>query len=142
MSVKNYDPKLFSCIVGGKIMSGFSDGTYIKVERNEQAYNLKVGVTGEATRAKNNNRSGKITVTLMQSAQSNDDLSSIAAADELGNAGVVPVLVKDGSGSTVASAVTAWVMKYPNTEFQKEATTREWVLETDELLMFVGGENA
>lgn len=140
--VKTYDPKLFSCIVGGKIMTGFSDGTYIKLERNEQAFNLKVGVTGEATRAKNNNRSGKVTITLMQSSDSNDALSTFAAADELTNAGAVPVLIKDGSGSTVASAVTAWVQKYPNTEFQKEATTREWVLETDELLMFVGGENA
>ena len=101
-----------------------------------------MGVTGEAVRARNNNRSGKITVTLMQSAQSNDDLSSFAAADELNDGGVVPVLIKDGSGSTVASAATAWVQKYPNTEFQKEATTREWVIETDELDIFVGGENA
>lgn len=140
--VKNYDPKLFSLIVGGKIISGFADNTFIKLERNEQAFNLKVGVTGEAVRAKNNNLSGKITATLMQSAQSNDDLSSFALADQLTNAGAVPVLVKDGSGTTVASAVTAWVQKLPNTEFQKEATSREWVLETDELLMFVGGENA
>ena len=123
-------------------MTGFGDNTYIKLERNEQAFNLKVGVTGEATRAKNNNRSGKVTITLMQSSSSNDDLSSFAAADELTNTGAVPVLIKDGSGTTVASAVTAWVQKYPSTEFQKEATTREWVMETDELLMFVGGENA
>jgi hypothetical protein len=140
--VNTYDPKLFSVIVGAKIMSGFSDGSFIRVERNEQAWNLKVGVDGEGTRAKSNNLSGKVTITLMQSSSSNDDLSAFAAADELSNSGAVPLLVKDVSGTTVCSAVTAWVMKYPDTEFGKEVLTRAWVLETDELLMLVGGENS
>jgi len=139
MAVLQYDPKQFSCIVGGKIMSGFGDGTYIKIMRNEQAFNLKVGVDGEGTRAKNNNQSGKVEITLMQSSQSNDDLSSFALADQLSNTGAVPVLIKDGSGRTVCSAVTGWVQKFTDAEFAKETTTRTWTIESDNLQMFVGG---
>lgn len=139
MSVLTFDPKQFSMIVGGKIMSGFSDGTFIKVSRNEQAFNLKVGVDGEGTRAKSNNRSGKYEITLMMSSSSNDDLSGFAAADELSNTGAVPVLLKDGSGRTVCASTTGWVQKYPDSEFAKEVTTRTWVVESDEINMFIGG---
>lgn len=134
-----FDPKQTSMIVGGKIISGFSDGSYITAERNEQAFNLKVGVDGEGTRAKNNNRSGKITIELMQSSPSNDDLSGFALADEAGNTGAVPVLLKDGSGRTVAACVTGWVQKLANATFAKEVSTRSWVIETDNLNLFIGG---
>jgi hypothetical protein len=137
--VLTYDPKQVTVIVGGKIMSGFADGTFVKISRNEQAFNLKVGVDGEGTRAKSNNKSGKVEITLMNSSSSNDDLSGFAAADELSNTGVVPMLVKDASGSTICTAGTSWVQKYPDTEFTKEASTRTWVMETDLLQMFVGG---
>ncbi len=137
--VLTYDPKKVTLILGAKIISGFGDGTMITAERNEQAYMLKVGSSGEGTRAKNANKSGKVTVTLMQSSPSNDDISAIAAADELTGAGVVPLLLKDASGRTIISALSSWVQKYSNSEFAKEVTTRQWVIETDELLVFVGG---
>lgn len=134
-----FDPKETSMIVGGKILSGFMDGTYITVERNEQLFNLKVGVDGEAARAKNNNRSGKFTITLLQTSESNDDLSGFFLADEASSTGAVPVLLKDSSGRTVCSCVTGWVQKPANVELAKEIVGRQWVLETDELLMFVAG---
>jgi len=139
MAVLTFDPKQFSMIFSGKIISGFADGTFITVERNEQMFNLKIGVDGEGTRVKSNNKSGKISIILMQSSQSNDDLSAIAAADELTNSGTGEALVKDPSGRTVCAAQTAWLQKYPNAEFSKEAMTRTWVLETDSLEMFIGG---
>jgi hypothetical protein len=139
MGVKTYDPKQVAVIVGGKILHGFGDGTFIVAERNEQAFNLKVGVDGEGTRAKSNNKSGKVTLTLMQSSGSNDDLSAFAVADELSNSGAVPLLIQDHSGRTLCTALTAWIQKYANAEFAKEVSTRSWVLETDELVIFDGG---
>ena len=139
MSVKTYDPKQVSMIVGGKIITGFTDGTFITAERNEDMWTMKVGVDGIGTRAKTNNTSGKLTITLHQSSSSNDDLSAFAAADELSDSGAVPVLLKDNSGRTVVTALTAWVKKYANAEFAKEVSNRVWVLETDQLVMFDGG---
>jgi Protein of unknown function (DUF3277) len=137
--VLQYDPKNVSVIVGGKIMSGFADGTFILAERNEQAFNLKVGVDGEGTRAKSNNLSGKVTITLMQSSSSNDVLSEYAIADQTANAGAVPIEIRDNQGTTVVAALTGWVQKFANMEDAKEVSTRVWVLETDELDMFIGG---
>lgn len=139
--VKTYDPKQVSLIVGGKIISGFTDGTFILAERNEDMWNLKVGVDGIGTRAKTNNKSGKVTITLHQSSSSNDDLSALAAADELSNTGAVPLLMRDASGSSLVTALTAWVKKLANAEEGKEVTNRVWVIESDELIMFVGGNN-
>lgn len=137
--VLTYDPNSVSIIVGGKIVSGYADGSFVKLSRNEQAFNLKIGADGTGTRVKSNNKSGKLEITLQQSSASNDDLSAIAGADELSNTGVVPLLVRDASGRTLATALTAWVQKLPDTEFAHETTNRAWVLETDQLVLFVGG---
>lgn len=137
--VFTYDPKNVSVIVGGQTGHGFADGTFVKFGRMEPAFNLKVGVDGEGTRAKSNNKSGFIEITLMQSSSFNDVLSGYAAADELSNTGAVPLLVRDNSGRTLATSLTAWVQKYPDVEEAKEVTTRVWRFETDELDIFIGG---
>lgn len=137
--VFTYDPKQVTVILGGKIGHGFADGTFITLKRNEDAWNLKVGTDGEGTRAKNNNKSGQLVMTLMQSSSYNDVLSAFAAADELSNTGAIPLLFKDASGRTLASALTAWVKKLPDSAFAKETESREWTIETDELNLFVGG---
>ncbi len=137
--VKTYDPKQVACIFFGKILSGFADGTFVKVTRNEQTFNLKVGVDGEGARAKSNNKSGKIEFTLMQSSSSNDDLSAIAAADELSGEGVGAAVVKDASGTTLCAAATAWIQKPADADFGKEIGQRVWVIESDEIDMFIGG---
>lgn len=137
--VKTYEPKQVSLIVGGKIISGFSDGTFISLMRDEQAFTKKIGVDGEGTRSKSNNKGGKFEIELMQSSASNDDLSGFAAADESANTGAVPVRMVDNSGRTVASCLTGWVQKIPDSPFAKEVQVRKWVIDTDELLVFIGG---
>jgi hypothetical protein len=137
--VLQYDPKQVAIIIGGKVMSGFADGTFVTIKRAEKAFNLKIGVDGEGTRSKSNNKSGMIEIVLMQSSASNDDLSALTAADELSNLGAVPCLVNDKSGRTLASCLTGWVQKYPDAGFAKEVETRTWIIETDNLALFIGG---
>ena len=138
-NVATYDPKNVAVIVGGKSLSGFGDNTFVKISRNEQAFNLKIGVDGEGSRAKSNNFSGKIEVTLMQTSASNDVLSAYALTDQLSNKGIVPILVRDNNGTTLATALSAWVQKLPETEFNKEVGMRTWIFETDNLELNVGG---
>lgn len=137
--LKTYDPGQLGIIVGGKIISGFADGSMVKISRNEQAYMLKVGADGEGTRVRSRNKSGKIEITLMQSSDANDIFSAYAISDEATNSGAVPVLIRDGSGRTLVDAATAWVQKLPDSEFAKDAKERVWILETDEVNIFIGG---
>lgn len=135
----SFDPKSVTTVIGGNIIAGFTDGTYISVERNEDAWALKVGVDGIGTRAKNNNRSGRVTITLHQSSSSNDALSALAAADELSGQAAVPLLIRDGNGRTLITSLTAWITKYPTVEYAKEVSDRTWTIETDNLVIFVAG---
>lgn len=138
--LKTYDFRQVSVIVGGRIMAGFAEGDdSVMVERNEDAWSLKVGADGEATRSKSNNKSGKVTLKLQQTSESNAILSAFAKADELSNSGAVPVLIKDNSGLSLHAAEQAWVIKMPSSGFGAESGEREWVLESDNMEMFEGG---
>lgn len=139
--VKTYNPKEVILTVGPYIISGYADGSFITVERNEDAWSLQIGTDGEGTRSKSNNRSGTVTTRLMQSSDSNQVLSALALADEQSGAGIVPIFIKDGSpgGTTLVIAESGWVRKLPSVEYDRTALGREWVLETDVLTINVGG---
>ena len=97
------------------------------------------GATGEATRVKSNDKSGTISITLQQSSPSNDDLSTIALADELSNTGLRPFLMKDNLGTTIYTAPTAFIEKIPAGGFGKTQKDRVWVIKTNNLIAFLGG---
>lgn len=139
MAVKTYDPKSISMIVGGHIVSGFDDGTFVKVSRATEAYTKKVGADGEPSRTKNNDKSGTIEITLLQSSASNDVLSGYALADEVNNGGQVPVLMRDANGTTVVNSEAGWVQKMPDLELGKEMGSRTWVIECGSIDIFIGG---
>jgi hypothetical protein len=135
---KTFDPKDYSLIVGGHIVEGFADGTFLLASRNRDTFALTVGADGEAARAKSNDKSGTLVFTLLQTSASNTVLSGFAQADELSNGGTVPVLVKDNNGDTVIEAAIAWVRKPADVELSNEITNREWTIESGNMTMLVG----
>lgn len=136
-----YYPDQVSLQACGIPISGFAPGTFITVEYNEDAFTLQIGSDGEGCRTRSNNRSGKITFTLQQSSIANLALSALHNVDRRTPAGdgIAPSLIKDNSGTTVISAEKSWILKMANVEFSNETTGREWVIETDDLNVLVGG---
>lgn len=139
MSVKSYNPADVTVIVAGIPVSGFADGTFITAARDNPMYTKGSGADGEGWRAKSNDMTGTITLTLLQTSLSNDALSALAAVDAASGDGVGPFLLKDNSGRTLISAETCWVAKVADVEFAREVSNREWEIHTDSLNMFVGG---
>lgn len=139
MSVRTYDPTQLVVTFGGIPISGFADGTYISVERDEETFTKVTGADGTTARSKTANRSGAVTLTLLQTSLSNDYLSGVALLDELSNSGVLPLIVKDLSGTTIIFAKEAWVQKPAAFEGAKEVTEREWILDTGDMDVFIGG---
>lgn len=136
-----YDPSQVVLNVGGKDINGFAEGTFIKVERNKDAFELVVGSDGEGTRVKSVNLSGTITCTLQQASPSNDDLSGFATSDERTSNGAVPVLMTDKNNSITRAAMkVGWIKKKPSTEFSNAHSNREWVIESANLQFDIGGE--
>lgn len=136
---KTYNPKRVQLAIGPHIVTGFADGTFIQVDRNADQFQVVVGADGEAARAASADKSGTVTVTLMQTSASNDFLSAALNTDELTNLNTMPLLMKDISGRTLVQAAEGWVKKYATIEMGKEIVSREWVFETGELLITEGG---
>jgi hypothetical protein len=123
----------------GATLQGFADGTFVAIERSSDSFTKHVGADGEVARTQSADKSGTVTVTLLQTSASNDVLSALAVADERTGLGTGPLSVVDASGRTVALCAEAWIKKPASIGFSKEAEGREWVFECGHLEEFVGG---
>lgn len=134
-----YDPKKIIVNVGNAIIQGFGPSTFVEVERSGDAVALLVGTQGEYAFALNRDKSGTITLHLMQTAQSNDVLWAMALADEQGGAGGRPFSLEDLNGRTLVSSDEVRVLKLPNIGYSNEVSPREWKLVAGALDIRVGG---
>ena len=139
MTFASYDPKDVHIIVDGNPITGFADGTFAVVSFDEQQWNKKVGADGHVARAKSNNYSGTVTVTLLATGLGNDVLNQLWQRDRRTNDGAKSLLIKDMQGRTVWSAKQAWVQQMPDQGYGKEIEDREWVLDCANLLGQAGG---
>ena len=129
MAAKVYDADEVSIIVAGIPISGFADGEFVRIEEEEQ-FSTVTGSDGEVTRSKTNQTLATLTFILMQTSASNAVLSALHVTDlqASGGAGIVPVLVRDRQGLSQFNSESGWVVKFPDESFDREATSREWMI--------------
>ena len=139
--LKTYSADEVIVVYGNTLVNeGLADGTFVSVEWDEDAFSLSIGADGEGTRSKTNNRGATITLTLMQTSDINDLLSTQYLLDLNTPGGVTsPFLVKDSNGRTLMAAEECWIQRAANVEYGREAGEREWVLRTSSLVPFIGG---
>lgn len=138
--MRTWDPGRFNLVLFGAQITGFADGTFIKVERNADTFTKVVGADGRVARARMRDNSARVTITLLHTSPSNDVLSAAAAADRLAGNGVGAFLITDLNGTTEASAPNAWVAKPAAIERGKEIGNAEWVIDVDDLDEVIGGQ--
>lgn len=128
--MKTYDPKLVHCVFAGHFVDGYADGSFLAFSKAAPPFSTKVGVGGNVVRTRNHNRSGTLTITLMQTSESNDRLTQIHAQDLAApnGAGVGSLTVQDIPGTSLFTAAKAWIENDPDAGFDMEAGTREWVI--------------
>src|SRR5579859_3747108 len=136
-SIGTYNPAFFFQSIGGQPITGYADGSFIEIEQNVDDFEVTVGASGETVVTQSNNKSGKITITLLQSALSNDMLNSLRNARIAGGP-AVPYFAKELNGNTTISAPNCWIKKVPNVKRGKEISEVEWILETDAIDIQVG----
>lgn len=137
---KDYDPLKVAIHIAGVAVEGFADGTFVTVNRNSQSWTGSSGAGGEHARAKSNDKSGTVELTLMQTSATNDRLSAFLLADENANgAGKFGFTLTDANGQTSVAALDMWVQQPPALEFGKELSDRVWTLETGNLIYGPGG---
>jgi hypothetical protein len=141
MEVKTYDPKKLVVSFGGIPITGFADGTFIQITTNTEAFTKKIGADGEVGRSRGNDDTSEVTVTLIQTSQSNTYLTGVHTTDKLTNAGALPLMITDLLGKTVFMWDSAWIKKLPDFEAGKEISDRAWVFDTGQpVVAVIGGD--
>jgi hypothetical protein len=134
-----YDPAKVIVTVGDAIITGFSDGAFIRISYDEDRYFKRTGADGEVTRMRNPSRAGTIELTLMSSAGANEHLSDLANQAQIGNSPPFIIGINDLSGSSVVLADRCWVKRMPDLAFEKEIGDRVWTFDCADIDMTVGG---
>ena len=142
----NYSPEdvtmmISNDIFGTHTISGMADGTFISYERSVDRATLYVGSDLTSARVLRRNKSGTVSLTLHQSAESNDVLSMIALRDEEAhdNSYLFSVTIKDLSGRSVFFAPEAFIGNDPTTSYSTDLETRDWTITVTSVERHTGG---
>jgi hypothetical protein len=136
---KRYDPSKVDVIFGVVPLSGWGDGAFVEITKNEEAFTTVVGADGITTRVRNLNNLHRVTITLSQQSGSNAALSALHLLDLSGNAGPLPIFIRDQLGTTVFASDKAWIVKFPDATFGKNAESRQWIIDVVDPKRFEGG---
>lgn len=139
IGMQTYKASLVKFFFGSHVISGFGDDTFIEAEFTGDAFETNVGAAGDVSRSQNMDESGKVVITLKGESQSNDVLSGLAQLDRLVGSSVLPLLVKDGGGTTLVQAGQAWIKKPANVGFGKKREQAKWEFACAKMYMKVGG---
>ena len=123
--MKTYDPTEVQVNVGTLTLTGFAEGSFIKVAKTTpELFKKKVGAKGEVSRSRVVDKSGTIEVTLKHTSPVNSKLYAIAQ-----NPATFPVSVIENAENKFAAAATeAWIEKMPSPEFSAEEPSAVWTI--------------
>ena len=125
-----YDPKEVVLQIGPTLISGYADGTFITIARDDnEIYKKHVGAGGEVARTRNNNISGAITFSIKSTSPSRIALDILKQQP-----GQFPVTVINNSNRKfTAAAINAWMKVEPDVEFADEESMIEYVVDCADL---------
>lgn len=115
-----YESKAVDVIFAGFPMSDGRADPFFSIAPNGPAYVVEgPGADGHITRCGTNDDLYTITLTLKGTSNAHAKLSALHIADRssANGAGVAPLLVKDGNGSTLIATDRCWIVQAPETEF-------------------------
>lgn len=138
-TLHNYSPDFVDVVFKGITITGFAEGTFIEVEREVDTFTKKVGSLGDVARTRSLNKSGKITITVMDTHPINDSLATVIAQDEQDGSAVGAFSLKDRSGTSEVRAESAWCMKVPKLTRAQATGHNVYVFEAASIFIKHGG---
>lgn len=137
-TVSTYSPSDVILSFGGYQISGWDN---ITVARRAQGFITVPGIRGKHTRVPSGDTSATITISLIQTSQSNDVLSEIHRLDLENGTARIALTLKDKSGNSVFSSDEAYIVGYPESVFSGGFEQRVWTLFCQTSKSFVVGGN-
>lgn len=133
---RNYDSNEVSASFAGRDLTGSrADGDFVQLAFTTELFTMKAGADGEVTRSKNNDRSGKCTLTFLSTSEPHRILTALyneAEASENGD-DIAPLQVRDRNTGIAYHAERAWISKHPDIGFGKEVGDRAWEISYERL---------
>jgi hypothetical protein len=121
----NYDPTKVQVVVGGDVITGFAEGSMIKISRMTEKRSSHVGAQGEVTFVKSADDRAEVTITLKHTSPANAKLMSLYKSDEEFEFAVSDQNFKNDVGGSGSRCV---IKNIPDFERGNELTENEWVL--------------
>ena len=138
-----YNADEVDLIIGPVIVdSGLAEDEFLRIEQESDDTEDVVGVDGEVTVSRTNDRRATATVLVMQTSIANDGLTILSnlvrsAPGMIG--AILPFLVRDKNGRTLHEAPNCWVRRAPDRSFGRTANTNEWQVRIAHLGRIDGG---
>lgn len=115
-NVKTYDPRKVTVIYDNMVVTGFTEGSMVKCEKNEDNNIPHVGVLGEVSRAINGDNTGKITMSLAGTSPWIGIFARKAAENNLAPCNVIDM---NDHGINVGGS-ECWIVKAPDISLGKD----------------------
>lgn len=139
-SLLNYAPNEVTITIAGLYsVTGFAEGTFVRITKDTQQVTTTRAMDGTMSRIKSPDTGWKVEITLAQSSGANDIFSTFWNVDKVTGMGKFPLFIKDGSGSTMFMAATAWIEELPDVIFSNQMETRTWRFAATDVIVNIGG---
>lgn len=135
-----YVPSDVTLNILGLDVEGYSDGTFISIQPENPTYSFRRTFDGSTLAVRNKWQSYNFTVTLQQSSPSNNWLHLLYTLfKEYNIPFVMPILMRDKSGTSTFFASDCWFEKEPTMNFGKTLGDTVWEIRCNNGAMKIGG---
>lgn len=134
-TLRTYSPQEVTVSWAGVVpISNFADGTAIEVSRNADNTQQLVGMQGDVGLTYNADKTGQITINIMQTGETNRLLSAIQnKQDFTGKLFRGDIVISDPSGSYLCVARNCHIMTAPTVSLGDGQNSKEWVFFAERL---------
>lgn len=138
-NVNTYNPSDVYLIICGHQCESWQE---ITVERSTPSFKHIKGIRGKHTRVRDVDSSAIITITVMQTSETNDILSEVHRLDIESGTGRLEITLMDKSGTTLISSIEAYIPNYPAKTFSDTIEFIPWTIQCQSTEDFVIGGNS
>lgn len=129
---KNFSFKNLNVTFGTIIFEGFAEGDDVVVlEYNQDQFSIVTGAKGDVIRTQTSDNSCLATIKLLQTSNTNEELTVKYIADRRTGLITESMLITDLELGEVYSINNAWIRRFPTVTRGQNPNSMDWVFEGD-----------
>lgn len=140
--VVTYNPKMLVIVYGSREVDGFAEDDMVTIKPLGEGTQIYSGADGSVGRSMDPNQTYEVTIALATTSKTNDYFSNVYNLDRSTGRGILPLTIKDLSGTIVFQANQAWITNFPEHKRGRKIEAQEWVFHTGQVANpMIGGND-